>query len=310
MSSEENNSGVRIYAIIITLLFLLAAFFAWRNWSQNKTLVAANEMSEARVDSLLNVRSQLQAEIAQLQTSVEDLTAENEALEGRVAASAGQITQKQAEVQKLLASNAKTESALRGEIDALKAQKTEFETIIKLLSTENETLRKENTALKTENAELKGTTEKLASERDDLAKQLAEQIKKTQSAKFKASAFRVEVEKRGDRLTTKAKKVREVGVSFDLADVPEQYQGAQKLYLVITDDKGVPIKTANPIKATIYAPAGDVEIIAANVRPVNLGETQRISFVQKIDDKLKKGNYVVAVYCDKGLLGASSFKLT
>ncbi len=79
--------------------------------------------------------------------------------------------------------------------------------------------------------------------------------------------------------------------------------------MVITDDRGTPIPTANPTKATVYAPTGPVEIQAQQVKEVALGPTQRMQFHHKFDEKMKAGNYVVAVYCDKGLLGASSFKL-
>ncbi len=307
--NQGNNTGLRIFAILMTLLFMVAAFFAWQNWSKNKVLTAEKVKQEAVLDSLVGVRAKLQNDLTTMENSLAELTTENEELEGKVAASANLLAKKNAEVKQIQVSNNKNEAALRSEIAALQQVKTERETIITMLTTENEALRSENKMLKGENAELKGSQEKLTAQVDDLAKQLSDQIKKTQSAKFKASAFRVEVEKKRGKLTTRAKKVNKLNISFDLADVPEQYRTAQKLYLVITDEKGVPIKTQNPTKATIKAPAGDVEIIASNVRPVELGETQRMAFTQELDEKLKKGNYVVAVYCDYGLLGASSFRL-
>jgi len=110
-------------------------------------------------------------------------------------------------------------------------------------------------------------------------------------------------------LTTRAKKAREIFVSFDLADVPKTFQGQQKIYMVITDDKGNPISSKNPTKATVYAPSGPVEIMAQQIKEVEIDVTQRLSFSHKFDDRLKSGNYVIAIYCDKGLLGASSFRL-
>jgi hypothetical protein len=98
-------------------------------------------------------------------------------------------------------------------------------------------------------------------------------------------------------------------VSFDLADVPEPFQGPQKLYLVITNDKGSPIASTNPTKATVFAPTGPVEIQAQALKQVVLETTQRQSFTYKLDERLKSGSYVVAIYCDKGLLGASTFRL-
>ncbi len=59
----------------------------------------------------------------------------------------------------------------------------------------------------------------------DLAKKSEDQIRKTQSAKFKASSFKVEVGRRNEKQTIRAKKAREITVSFDLVDVPTNYQG-------------------------------------------------------------------------------------
>ena len=122
-------------------------------------------------------------------------------------------------------------------------------------------------------------------------------------------SFSVQLERRNDKLTTRAKKAREVFVKFDLADVPKTFQGQQKIYMVITDDKGNPIASKNPTKVTVYPPSGAVEIIAQQLKEVEIANTQRLSFNHKFEDRLKSGNYVVAIYCDKGLLGASSFRL-
>lgn len=308
----NENQNSRIYGVIVTFLLLLSAGIGWFFWQKSKTMLVENERKEKALDSLTVVRAGLERELDSLQLAYADLRTENETLQGRIATAAAQMAQKDSFLQKIK-SNAAAQSrdleALRGQVADLQKMKTEYETIIGLLRSENEQLKNENTALKGENTALKGTNDQLSAQVSDLSEKLAEQIKRTQSATFRATSFRVEVEKRGDRLTTKARKAREIMVSFDLADVPEPYQGAQKLYLVITDEKGKPIESANPMKATIMAPAGSVEITAQAIKQVVLERTSRQNFVYKLDDRLKKGNYVVAIYCDKGLLGASSFKL-
>ena len=110
-------------------------------------------------------------------------------------------------------------------------------------------------------------------------------------------------------MTTRAKKAREIFVSFDLADVPQAYQGEQKLYMAMTTDQAVPILAKKATKVTINAPAGPVEITAQEVKDVNLTNVQRISFGHKFDERLKAGAYVVGIYCDRGLLGSATFKL-
>lgn len=92
--------------------------------------------------------------------------------------------------------------------------------------------------------------------------------------------------------------------------MPFSYQGNQKLYLVITDDKGRPIATENPIQASIKTDKGSVAIIAQATQLQNVIDNQRIELSYKLEDRLKRGTYIVSVYSDNGLLGVASFRLT
>jgi len=244
-----------------------------------------------------------------LSTAYSDARTENENLQGKVSSTAALVQQKEIVIRQIKSSGAKDMAALRTQVADLQRVKIEYETIITTLKGENDQLKAENKRLTGENSELKGANTELSGKVQDMAKQLEEQIRKTQSATFRASSFRVELEKRNDKLTTRARKAREVFVSFDLVEVPVPFQGPQKLYLVITDDKGNPVISQNPTKATVYAPTGPVEISAQMIKQVVLENTQRESFNYKFDERLKSGNYVIAIYCDKGLLGASTFRL-
>lgn len=305
--SERQNSNV--YGIIVTILLLLAGGVGFFFWQKSKNYLADKEKIVAEQQMLEIEKSRIERELDSLSTDYSNLRTENETLQGKVTSTAAIVEQKELVIKQIKASSAKDLDALRTQVASLQKAKTEYETVIKVLREENAQLVAENQRLTGENTELKGTNANLTGQVQDLAKQLEEQIRKTQSAVFKATSFRVELEKRGDKLTTKARRAREIFVSFDLADVPQAYQGPQKLYLVITDDKGNPVISDNPTRATVYAPTGPVEISAQVVKPVALENTQRLSFNYKFSDKLKSGNYVVAIYCDKGLLGASSFRL-
>ena len=139
---------------------------------------------------------------------------------------------------------------------------------------------------------------------------IQDEVKKLTLANFKASAFRVEVEKkRGSKATAKSRKAKRIKVSFDLTNVPEEYQGVRPLYLVISDDKATPIKLDNPIKAQIQVNGQTTDIIAAESKEINVTDNQRLSFSHDLAEKLGSGYYRVALYTDIGLLGANSFRL-
>lgn len=305
----SENSNSRIYGIVVTILLLLSAALGWFFWQKSRTMISESKERQIALDSLTQVKFDIEKELDSLSLAYSNLRTENENLQGKVANTAALVEQKEIAIKQIKSSSAKNLGELRKQVEDLQKAKTEYETIITVLRQENQQLREENERLSGENAQLKGEKEQLSGQVTDLAKQLEDQIRKTQSATFKATSFRVEVERRNDKLTAKARRARELLISFDLADVPQSYQGPQKIYLVVTDDKANPIASKNPTKATVYAPTGPVEILAQQVKNVVLEPTQRLSFVHQLEDKLKSGNYVVAIYCDKGLLGASSFRL-
>lgn len=306
MSNAQNS---RVYGFIVTVLLALAAVIGFFFWQKSKSYMAEKEKVEVERHELEIQKVTFERELDSLSNAYSSLRTENENLQGRITTTAALVEQKENTIRQIKAATAADIAALRDQVAQLQRTKIELETIISTLRIENDSLKVENQRLSGENTELKGANTQLSGQVQDLAKQLEEQIRKTQSASFKATSFRVWTARKNEKLTTKARRIREIDVSFDLADVPEPYFGPQKLYMVITDDKGNPVPSDNPTKATVYAPTGPVEIMAQQVKAVVLESTQRMSFHHKFDEKLKSGNYVVAVYCDKGLLGASSFKL-
>jgi regulator of replication initiation timing len=305
----SNNQNSRVYGIVVTILLALAAGLGFFFWQKSKNYLAENEKIKIEQQTLQLEKSAIESTLDSLSNAYSALRTENESLQGRVNATAEIVQQKEAAIKIIKDGSAKDIQALRAQVADLRKAKIEIETIVTALQAENAALKLENQRLTDENSQLKGSNTDLTGQVQDLAKQLEEQIRKTQSATFKATSFSLQLERRGDKLTTRAKKAREIFVSFDLADVPTSFQGQQKIYMVITDDKGNPIASKNPTKATVYAPSGSVEILAQQIKDVQIDNTQRLSFTHKFDDKLKAGNYVVAIYCDKGLLGASSFRL-
>lgn len=306
MSNDAKTT--RNLAIGIIAGILLASLLGWAIW-RVRTLNAEKAQQAIQIEALAQEKAQLESSLDSLQLALSTVRSENEELQGKVSASASVLAEKEAIIRKLKGQNSKQITELRVQVEGLQKAKAEYEAILAVLRAENEQLKAENAELRAENAELRDSTSQLSAKVDDLANKLADQIRKTQSAQFKATSFRVELERRNDKLTAKARQVRNLNVSFDLADVPESFRGPQKLYLVISDANGSPIAASNPTKVTITAPTGEIPIIAQQTRVVNVVQTQRLSFNYKLEEKIKSGNYVAAVYCDRGLLGASSFRV-
>jgi hypothetical protein len=252
---------------------------------------------------LLQIKAGLESHLDQLQASFTDLSAENDTLAQRLAISTNIVAEKEAAIQEIKSQNVREETALRAQVQRLQTITDRYETVIAVLN-------RKNAALTAENAQLRSTTDSLFMEISDLGLKLEAQIRQTLSAQFKATAFRLEMERRNDKPTIRAKRTRELKVSFELNRVPFSYQGNQQLYLAITDDKGRPIASANPIQASIKTDKGSVAIIAQATQLQNIIDNQRIQLSYKLEDRLKRGTYIVSVYSDNGLLGVASFRLT
>lgn len=299
--SPENIAQI---ALLVLLLVGGLGVWSWYRYAElNDLRQAEAKQHEVEIDSLVQVKHDLEAHLDRLELAFTDLSTENDTLARRLATTTNIIAEKETTIQEIKSQNVRNEAALRAQVQRLQTIKDRYETIITVLD-------QKNAVLSAENARLRGVTDSLFLEISSLGKQLEEQIRKTLKAEFKATGFRMEMERKNDKPTIRAKRTRELKVFFELNRVPPSYQGNQHLYLVITDDKGVPISSDTPIEATVATEKGPLAIVAQASQLQNVIENQRVEMVYKLEDRLKKGTYVVTVYSEKGPLGVVSFRLT
>lgn len=294
-------------ALIGVLLLLVMGTLAGWGWMRyhalSKLRQAEQQQHELVLDSLQQVKTSLETNLDHLQTEFSELSTENDTLAHRLATTTNIVAQKEAAIQEIKSQNLREEKALREQVQRLQSIKDRYETIIAVLD-------QKNTVLERENARLRGANDSLYMEISDLGLKLEAQIRQTLSAKYKASAFRLDLVRRNDKPTIRAKRTRELRVSFELNRVPEMYQGNQRFYLVITDDRGIPISSPNAMEASINSERGNVQILAQSTQMQNVIDNQHVEMIYKLEDRLKKGTYLVSVYSEKGLLGVASFRLT
>lgn len=292
-------------AALIVIIFLLF----------NRSRVANNlETTSVERDSLLIARTNLERQLDSLSFAFKSALTENDSLRGSMSEMEKLVAEKEAQVQKIRTQSTNSTAGLRKEVNQLRQLRGELEGAMAQLQAENEQLKAENERLTGENEQLTNEKGQLTSQVGDLQKfnsTLQDQVAKLTRAGIKASAFRVDVERRSDKLTTKAKRTREIGITFDLVDLPEEFQGTHTLYLVLTDVNGALLPSSGTnAKANIPTPNGTpLEIIAQQAKEVDLGASQRLSFTYPVEEKLKAGTYVATVYADFGILGSSSFRL-
>ncbi len=295
--SAEN---IALLAIIFMLLSAGLGVWSWSELTENRTSQARQQA--VMVDSLLQVKSGLESNLDQLERSFSNLSADNNWLSEQLATATNIIAEKDSVIQAVKGQQVRNEAALRAQVQRLQTVKDRYEAVIAVLN-------QQNADLTAENGRLHGATDLLSAQVSELGQQLEAHIRRNLLAQYKATAFRVELTRRNDKLTVRARRTRELNIIFELNSVPPNYQGNQQLYLVITDDQGRPIASKNPVQTTLRTNKGPLAIVAQATQMQNVMESQQIVLAYALEDRLKRGTYIVSVYSEKGLLGVASFRL-
>jgi chromosome segregation ATPase len=292
-------------AVILALLLIGSGIWGFQQSKARKSLESQNTELTGTVDELEELRAELVADVDSLTQEYYTVTEQNSELEGSLAQAQEAISQKEAAIRNIKASTSSEINSLRAQIQELIDLKAALESDISNVQAQNDSLRTVAGQLESDLQFAEEENEALSA----LNRSIEDEVDRLTLANFKASAFEVTMEKGNDKITAKARRARAIRTSFDLTNVPAEYQGLRTIYLVITDDKGNPIDAKNPIKAQTVANGQKMDIIAVKAKDEDITANQRLSFVYDLEDKLDPGYYRVAIYTDIGLLGASSVRL-
>lgn len=299
--------------IIAGSLLLLVIILGGIMLNRQTKLKEENKQLTVEVDALQQEKVKLLAELDGLNAAFESEKNRADSLSTVLADAQSEIARRNAAAKKIKQQHTTDMATLKQEIEHLKLLKSESEGLIAELRKENENLLAQNAALNEtvqqvqfENSELNEKGQALAVSNKELEKSVA----KLKAATVKATDFQVTVNKKSGKTTAAAGKAKSISVSFEMNKVPVEHQVAQTLYLVITDDKGTPVKVGNPIRARLQVDGKPVEIEAQQEQKVKLGANQQIEFEQTFDEKIKAGNYKVSIFSEMGLLGSSKFTLS
>lgn len=309
-SGNTNNQSWKVAAGILGLLFVGALIFGIMFFNKYQATVDKAADLGTQLDS---TRTSLQGELASLNTSygaqialndtlsvdLQQKIAEVEDLKVRIAKARKDLKSSQANISEITARLAQMEElkvALEQDIFGLKEENQS-------LATSNQALNSELTATKDEVNTLNKNVMALTSANDKLTGRL----KTVAPAGFRADNFTVSSATKKDKQTSKAKKIDEITVSFDLNNIPEEFQGSRDIYLVLTEFNGNPVAAVPGKEVTLKFGNEPVHVRAADLEKVNLKARQSMSMSFEPTDNLTPGTYNLMVYADNGYLGSTGF---
>src|SRR6187397_2031351 len=303
----ESNSW-KIAAAVFGVLFLAAVVFGGVFYSKynQSTHRVANLGTE-----LESTRTQLQGELATLNTQYSDQIAVNDTLSSDLKAKVAEVEDLEvriAKARKDLKTSQANNTAIKARLDQMEELKVALEKDIENLRAENSTLAQGNAELNSELITTKdqvNTLNKNVMALTQANEKLTGRLKTVAPAGFRADNFTVSSANKQNKQTSKAKKIDEITVSFDLNNIPEEYQGSRDIYLVLTEFNGNPVAAVPGKEVTLKFGNEPVHVRAADLEKVNLKARQSMVMSFEPTDNLTPGTYNLMVYADNGYLGST-----
>jgi hypothetical protein len=305
----ESNSW-KIAAAIFGVLFLAAVVFGGVFYSKySQSVHHATDLGT----ELENTKTQLQGELATLNTQYGEQIAVNDTLSSDLKSKVAEVDDLKIRIEKArkeLKTSQANNTAIKARLDQMEELKIALEKDIENLKSENSTLAQGNTEL---NAELITTKDQVNTLNQQVMsltsanEKLTGRLKTVAPAGFRADNFTVTSETKNDKLTTKGKKIDEITVSFNLNNVPEEYQGNREIYLVLTEFNGNPVSEVPGKDVNLQFGDQPVKVHAADLEKINLKERQSMKMSFAPTDNLTPGTYNLMVYSDNGYLGSTGF---
>lgn len=306
-SNSKSNSKTGLIAGLVILALALIGSLVWGVGQSNdvKSLQSDNAEVNEALEAMTSLRDNLAREVDSLAGEYDLLASENVELNGQLAGTRDELASAQSALSRARRNAASEINDLTAQIEELQSVRGELQNSITALEEENTTLKEQMGVLA---ADLASSQEQNA-QLTTMTTNMEGEIRKLTYENFTATAFQISPEVRRGNATSKSSRARRVVVSFDLANVPAEFQGVRPLYLVITDDKGTPIARTDYITTSVSINNKPQDILAVETREENITESQRITFNHELENKLDAGYYRASVYTDIGLLGSSNFRL-
>ncbi len=308
--TENNGQSWKIATGIFGVLFLAALIFGTMYYSKYKATAHKATDLGTQLDS---TRNQLEGELATLNTNYGEQIAINDTLSVELQTKVKEVEDLQVRIDKarkaLKTSQANNEE-IKGRLAQMEELKLALEQDIVGLKEENQFLASSNQELNTELLATRDEVNTLNTKVMSLTQaneKLTGRLMIMAPAGFRADNFTVTSADRKDKQTSKGKKIDEITVTFDLNNIPDEYQGNREIYLVLTEFNGNPVASVPGKDVNLKFGNEPVNVRAADLEKVNLKARQSMSMSFEPTDDLGPGTYNLMVYADSGYLGSTGF---
>lgn len=288
-------TGLVAGVVVLSITGMLGFFMLFLNKEQLRQNLELTKLEQERT---LSEKLLVDKDLGFLQKEFNSLDAANKQLSDYLNKAANQIELKDLTIDDLQ-KDSKELGQLKSNLKDLKIDHSQIESQVQQLSKSIDLLIKRNN-------QMIGRMNEMAEEQD----RLRDEYENTMVHKGIGRAFRVEA-LRGEKLTTKARKTRDLELSFEPIDRKEFMKlREESFYVVLSDQSGAVYNLMKSQKATIYLKGNAVDIMPSFSLNASLSSDKINRISLEIQDvNLKPGIYNFEVYTSKAFVGNTQIRL-
>lgn len=294
--NQNQKKGGGTFWIILLLLSVVLNIYQWYHQSSTTT------MYEQKVDTLYVERTNFEKELVETRAELNKYQGISANLDSLLKEANAKVDEEEKKIRSLTRQEknyAELNKKLQQQLGDLQVLRDEYLGRI-------DSLLMVTKQLQSDKEQLTGTVEHLSKNLEatvTTASVLKSEYIKTKSFKRKNSGKFVE--------TAMAKRTHKLDVCFDVLDNKIAKTGDKIVYLKITEPGGKPIGNKSTGSASFKTASGE-EVMYASTTTINYtGAKQNVclSYEEKQDKMFPPGTYLIEVYIDGNLSGASSYVL-
>ncbi len=296
MEAQNQNpkKGRGILWIILLILSLIVNIVQWRNHTTEITAY------EQKVDTLYVERTNFEKELIDTRTELNKYQGISANLDSLLREANAKVDEEEKKLRTLTRKEKNSEDLNK----KMKQQLADLQMLRDDYLGRIDSLLMLTKQLQTDKEQLTGTVEHLSKNLEttvSTASVLKSEYLKVKSYKRKSSGKFVE--------TAMAKRTHKLEVCFDVLDNKIAKTGDKNVYLKITEPGGKPIGNKGTGSASFKTASGEEVMYAATTTINYTGAKQNVclNYEEKEDKMFPPGTYLVEIYIDGNLSGASSY---
>lgn len=294
MSNESSSKST-----LLIVLLLISLGFNIYQWSSKSTM---KESYETQVDSLNTMQVDVEKELDETYADLNQYKGINSRLDSLLQEANGKVDEQKAKIQQLISTGGKSSALnknLKKELEELKKLRDQYMDRIDNLLVENEMLKKDTSDLRSEVASLSKNLETTVTTASVLKAEY-----------FKVTAFKHRSNNKYSE-TAMAKRTNKIETCFSVLENAIAKEGEKTVYVRMMEPGGKVLGNRAEGSSTFKKSGSDEELLFTVSKTIdyNHGKQQLCVHYEEAERVFTTGTYLIEVYVDGSLAGATSLNL-